>query len=442
MNEQLAELAQRAWWYGYPLVVNLEQIERYVTTGVGANPATTFNAFSHASHLATPADTFVSINNDTVYSMGPIDLSAGPLLFEVPDTAGAYYVFQFIDAWTNNFAYVGTRATGTGAGRFLLTPPGWNGRVPDGTTQIRFPTRIGHIVGRWACDSTDDLARVTALQQATSLTPLDPAPVAGIPPTGADVPETLQFWEKLRVWMAAFPPPARDFTVQERFGPLGLLDESSPYRDGDSELAATLVAAAGAASAALTTAIRSMGAGAESGWHLALHMTDYNADYFEVGTIDSPDWKITDRADAIAKRAEVALGGLWGNHGYEAAYAITYLDDRGEQLSGERTYTLTLEPPPPAQAFWSLTMYDMPHYYLVGNPIDRYSIGDRTPGIVSGPNASITIVIAHQQPDDPTARANWLPAPAGPFRPCLRMYIPGTDLTEGRYNLPPITRTA
>jgi hypothetical protein len=169
--DEVEELAEAAWRYGYPLVENLRQIERYVTTGVGANPATTFNAFSHAEHLATPHDTFVSINNDTVYSMGPIDLGVGPVTLEVPDTGGAYYVLQFIDAWTNNFAYVGTRATGTGAGRFLLTPPGWDGDVEDGATQIRFPTRIGVIVGRWACDGPDDLPRVRSLQQATTLTP-------------------------------------------------------------------------------------------------------------------------------------------------------------------------------------------------------------------------------------------------------------------------------
>jgi hypothetical protein len=125
-------LAERAWVYGFPLVFNLEQVQRYVTTGVGANPAAPFNSFSHAEHLATAADTFVSINNDTVYSMAQLDLGVGPVLLQVPDTGGAYYVLQFVDAWTNNFAYVGKRGTGTAAGSYLLTPPGWAGEVPEG----------------------------------------------------------------------------------------------------------------------------------------------------------------------------------------------------------------------------------------------------------------------------------------------------------------------
>ncbi|ANS26151.1 hypothetical protein R1CP_07150 [Rhodococcus opacus] len=108
-NQTLSDLASRAYIYGFPLVFNLDQVHRYVHEGVGANPAAGFNTFSHARALAGPADTFVTINNDTVYSMAQIDLSVGPVALHVPDAAGRYYVLQFVDAWTNNFAYVGHR---------------------------------------------------------------------------------------------------------------------------------------------------------------------------------------------------------------------------------------------------------------------------------------------------------------------------------------------
>jgi hypothetical protein len=75
----LDELAARAWVYGFPLVFNLDQVARYVTTGIGAKPGHDVPRV-HAAHLATAADTFVSINNDTWYSMGPIDLGGGPVL--------------------------------------------------------------------------------------------------------------------------------------------------------------------------------------------------------------------------------------------------------------------------------------------------------------------------------------------------------------------------
>ncbi|MEP6650353.1 MAG: DUF1254 domain-containing protein, partial [Lapillicoccus sp.] len=100
-----------AFVYGFPLVYNLDQVRRYVDTGVGANPAAPLNTFSHARTLAGPADTFVTINNDTLYSMAQVDLSVGPVTLHVPDTQGHCYVLQFLDAWTNNFTYVGHRAT-------------------------------------------------------------------------------------------------------------------------------------------------------------------------------------------------------------------------------------------------------------------------------------------------------------------------------------------
>ena len=143
-----------------------------MTTGVGANDAAPFNSFSHGRTLAGPDETFVSINNDTVYSIAQVDLSVGPVLLSVPDSAERYYVLQFVDAWTNNFAYVGKRATGTGARDFLLLPPDWEGEGSGMPRSIRFPTRIATIVGRWACDGVDDLPAVHALQDATDADPV------------------------------------------------------------------------------------------------------------------------------------------------------------------------------------------------------------------------------------------------------------------------------
>ena len=128
----LAALAAQAYVYGFPLVFDLQQVARFTRVGMGSVPPVPFNRFSHAANLAGPGDRFVSINNDTVYSIAQLDLKGGPVLLRVPDAAGRYYVLQFIDAWTNNFAYVGRRATGTGAGSFLIVPPGWPGQPGSG----------------------------------------------------------------------------------------------------------------------------------------------------------------------------------------------------------------------------------------------------------------------------------------------------------------------
>ena len=438
----LTELATEAYLYGFPLVFNLGQVQRYVHSGVGANPASPFNTFSHARKMAGPADTFVTINNDTVYSMAQIDLSVGPVMLHVPDAAGRYYVLQFVDAWTNNFAYVGHRATGTTAGDFLLVPPAWTGIVPEGTTAIEFPTRIASIVGRWACAGDADLGAVAALQDATTLTPLDGDAVpVGLPQPAPSDSEALVFFEKMRLWTQEFPAPERDQPLQASFKPLGINDPDESIIDATGPVAQALSEGYERGQAVLQKVLHSGGTSpVVNGWKLTFHAFDYNLDYFQVGALDDPAFKIADPKMRIVERAAAAAGGLWGNHPYEAAYIMTYVDDRDEQLSGSNTYTLHLDPTPPVGAFWSLTMYDVPNFFMVDNPIDRYSIGDRTPGVRYEDDGSLIITISHAEPVDETARANWLPAPAGDFRPVLRMYEPGPEVLDGTYEIPAITR--
>jgi hypothetical protein len=90
-------------------------------------------------------------------------------------------------------------------------------------------------------------------------------------------------------------------------------------------------------------------------------------------------------------------------------------------------------------AFWSLTMYDGSDFYLVANPINRYSIGDRTPGLKRNDDGSISLYIGNASPGD-DRESNWLPAPAAPFRPCMRMYQPRKEILDDTYVLPSIAR--
>jgi hypothetical protein len=171
-----------------------------------------------------------------------------------------------------------------------------------------------------------------------------------------------------------------------------------------------------------------------------MHGFDYNLDHLGLGTLDRPDWTFPDRAEAYAMRAAAARGGLWGNHGYEATYAMAWTDVDGEPLDGARhRYELRLDPTPPVDAFWSLTMYDASDFYLVANAINRYSIGDRTAGLRSGDDGSVTIYVQQDAPEN-GRRSNWLPAPGGRFRPLMRMYQPRADILDGGYILPAFTK--
>ena len=442
MNPELSALADAAFAYGIPLTFNLDQVQRYVEHGIGANPAAAFNTFSHARTLAGPADTFVSINNDTLYSMAQLDLGVGPVLLEVPDTDGRYYVLQFVDAWTNNFAYVGHRATGTAAGRFLIVPPGWDGEVPEGTTLITAPTLVVSIVGRWACSGPEDLPAVHALQDATYLAQLDAAAVPrGLPAIDSGIAPELQFLEKLRLYSRAYPPAARDLPALEALAPLGLTDAGAGrYGSMDPEQARSLGAAIAAAQEKLVRFLREGEVPMSNGWQLPFHAFDYNQDFFEVGTLNEPAYTGMEPSERYVRRAAAALGGLWGNHAYEAAYAPVYVDSEGRQLNGANDYVLRLSPVPPVKAFWSLTMYSVPDFYLVENEIGRFSLGDRTPGLVYEADGSLNIYLGATPPADPRRAANWLPAPRGDFRPMMRMYEPGPEVIDGSYEIPAIVR--
>jgi hypothetical protein len=430
--------AAELYVYGYPFVYCTDEILK-LTDGRSTmfEQATPFNHFVSVRRLLGPDAKFVSPNNDTLYVMAPLDVSGGPVLLHTPDTGDRYYVLQFVDAWSNNFAYIGKRATGTAARDWLLVPSGYSGSGVEGASTIVVPSDLAVIVGRVQVNGEDDLPAVHAVQDQFTLTATsDTTPGAGAPPLDASVPGGLRFWEQFRTYLSAFPPPAGDSEFVALATAAGLSANASPLREPDEDLAGILIEGA-AKGAALVDSLAAGGGAAPGTWTSALHMFDYNLDRCGPGTIDTPRWKIPDRKKAYVTRAVAARAGLWGNHGYEADYELVHQDEHGDTLNGARRYQVTFDPPPPAEAFWSFTMYDTPQYYLVDNPIGRYSIGDRTPGLRYGDDGSVTILMQTDRPDDTT---NWLPTPAGEFRPILRMYEPGPSVLDGTYQLPPIRR--
>jgi hypothetical protein len=288
-------------------------------------------------------------------------------------------------------------------------------------------------------DGDEDLPAVHELQDMFTLTPLEAneSDVAGIPVPDPEVEEDLLWWERLRVALAAFPPPEADAPFMDAATQLRLTNAASAFVRPDAALHAALVEGAKQGDETIEK-LAGASASPVNGWSTAMHMFDYNLDRLGPGTIDSPEWKIADRRTAYVTRAVIARAGLWGNHGYEANYAFAWEDENGDHLDGSQSYELTLVPPP-VDAFWSLTMYDFPHFYLVANPIDRYAIGDRTPGLKYGKDGSVALYMAKDAPG-PDKESNWLPTPAGRFRPILRMYQPQKEILDGTYVLPAITR--
>ena len=120
-----------------------------------------------ASKLAT-----TGVNRDTLLLAGWLDLSSGPQVLHVPDFSGRYYSVQFTDPYNIDFAYAGTRTTGTQAGDYLVTGPGWKGQVPNSMKQISSLDNSVLVVGRILVYSDSDLPTAYGLAKQIQLTSL------------------------------------------------------------------------------------------------------------------------------------------------------------------------------------------------------------------------------------------------------------------------------
>jgi hypothetical protein len=403
---------------------------------VDADPGSTrrwVNTFIHARRLlGAGGSKVVTPNNDTLYSNAWLDLSRGPVVVEVPDTAGRYYVLGFLDFWTNPFAHVGRRLNGTGAGTFLVTGPCWAGGLPEGMTRVAAATDHVWIIGRIMVEGPEDVAAVNALQDDFRMSPLAAwsrgerlAP--DVLDTGLDPRAPRDAARFVAITGRALrenPPPADERVLLADAARLGLdgglagdlprLPEEITHR------------AIGRALATIDALLELRGSDAEAaargGWSMPMVL----------GESFGHDWH---------RRAVVARHFIGALASAEAFYPMAHADSAGRPLSGEHRYTIRFPPggEPPVDCFWSLTMYDSRDCMLVPNPIERYRIGDRSRGLVRDADGGLTLTLQHASPG-PALEPNWLPAPAGPFYLCLRAYQPRPELLEGRWRAPGIVR--
>lgn len=148
-----------------------------------------------------------------------------------------------------------------------------------------------------------------------------------------------------------------------------------------------------------------------------------------------------DLKDDYTTRAVAAAMGIYGNTKEEAVYVGTRVNGEHAQLLGSQPYVLHFDKKdlPPAKFFWSMTLYDLPARHLVANPINRYSIGDRTQGLKYGADGSLDIYVQNTPPGADKA-PNWLPAPAGAYDLVMRIYGPDQSVLDGAWTFPELQK--
>lgn len=412
-----ATAIEQAFHYAFPLY-EFARIQQERAGAVGGQ-AGRLNMITHRAQLLDHnARQVTAPNNDTIYSSSFLDLSGGPVEIDAPSSTDRYFSIAFMQAFTDVFAYIGTRATDGRGGRHWIVGPRWDGTVPRGIRLIRAPTNDVWMLMRTLVNGPDDLAAASAFQQRLVLTmPPGRGAARGYATAARDVNDPENFLAVVNEVIARSPGGRDPLPRAARFAAQGIGVANAP--------SASLLAEY---RAAIPTALANL--------RELFRFRDFSRDGWSYQPPNIADFGTNDRL-----RAAVALGGIAALGEAEAMYFHANFDAAGVPLSGARRYRWRLPPGGvPVDAFWSLTMYMVTpegRYFFVENPINRFSIGDRTRGLVTRPDGSLDILI-QREPAAGELAANWLPAPAGPLRLALRAYLPRRPLRDRLWRVPPL----
>ncbi|MBR3194554.1 DUF1254 domain-containing protein [Bosea sp. (in: a-proteobacteria)] len=419
-SNQVRAIAKEAYIYAYPIMEGYQTWRKQAVDDKAPEYVGGFNKFRHYSEPFTPDNKdIVTPNNDTPYSWAWLDLRAEPMVVSVPAVPkDRYYVMQWIDLFTQNFAYIGVRSTGFGAGSYMIVGPKWKGEKPKGIRQIfRAETEIVGTLTRTSMSGPEDAANVKALQAQYKLEPLSaflgrqappPAPALTFPPYEVAKARSHDFIGYLSFALGlAEPPDPSEVALRKRFASIGI-EPGKPW-DASKVAPETL--------AAIDAGVKDGQAAIDA---LAAKTFDTNGLFGSRAQLKNN----------YLKRAVAAMKGLYGNSIEEAWYG-GYLCD-GSKPSVVHFSKAAL---PPGRFFWSMTMYTLPDRLLYANAINRYAIGDRTKGLRYEKDGSLNIYVSNASPG-PDKESNWLPAPAARCSLVARVYGPSKAAMTGKWKLP------
>lgn len=433
------QIAKEAYIYGNPMVDNYRIQYSYFEDKSSSEYKTPWNNMFSMARVFSPEDRAVQTpNSDTPYSFIGMDLRAEPLVLTVPPIdKERYFSLQFIDWYTHNFDYAGSRTTGNNGGVFLVAGPDWNGETPPGISKVlRSETQFAVVVYRTQLFEPSDLQNVRKIQLGYKAQTLSeflgkPAPKAAPaidwikPLSVADQKTSIEFFNILNFILQFAPTVPSEKDLMARFAKIGV----------------------GAGKkidvAALSPEMRqALANGIADAWK---ELENLEKTEIATGRVTSGDVFGTRQylKNNYLYRFAGAVLGIYGNSKTEAMYPLYREDADGQPLNAAKhRYTMRFEPGalPPVHAFWSVTMYELPESLLVANPINRYLINSpMLPSLKRDADGGLTIYIQNESPGS-DKEANWLPAPNGPFWLAMRLYWPKSEATEGSWKQPALKK--
>jgi len=435
--EKASQIAKEAYIYGNPMVDSYRILHAWFVDRKNPEYKAPLNQLYSVARVFTSEDKAVQTpNSDTPYSFICLDLRTEPFVLTVPPLAKERYLsIQLIDLYTHNFDYIGSRTTGNDGGDYLLAGPGWKGEAPKGIAKVfRSETELMLAVYRTQLFNLGDLENVKGIQSGYRVQPLSaylgqPAPEAAPaidfikPLMPAEIKTSLDVFNQLNFVLQFCPTHPSEEALMARFAKIGV----GAGRTFD----------ASKLSPEMQTAI---GQGIADAW---ADFADLKA-LADTGAVTSGDVFGTREhlQNNYLYRMAAAVLGIWGNSTQEAIYPSYYIDADGQPLDGANRYTIRFAPGqlPPVNAFWSLTMYELPASLLVANRLNRYLLNSpMLPQFTRDADGSITLYFQHESPGA-DKEANWLPAPEGPFSLVMRLYWPEQAALDGTWTPPPVVR--
>ena len=378
----------------------------------------------HSSRLNSHESRAITTpNNDTLYTSAVLSLAAGPVEVNVPDAQDRYLSVAFMDAFSDQIAYIGTRATQGKGGRYWVYGPGQPAKPPEGVTPIQSTTNDLWMLGRVFVAGAKDYEAARELLLSSTAQPVDPQNTGEVFRTVApDRPDPKSFLALTNELLGRSPPRgealrASDFShLGIEAGNLNAYTELTPLKqllwsralDGVEQRITELVLEQQKATIGWTAPPQILG---RYGQH-----------------------------DDV--RSAVAVTGFGALTLEEAAYFKSLTDSSGEPLDGSKSYQMVIPASGiPAEAFWSLSMYEVDfdsrlHFYE--NELNRYAINSHSEDLVRREDGSIVLALQPKRPKDPNVV--WMPTPKGSLNCVFRTYLPGTSIREGRWSPPPIVR--